>query len=106
MLRKFMPRCLLFFNLHSNMSPILLVHGGDDENNGTYTDQSVRMFSAFRASGVVSRLVVLPYEGHHYRARENVMHCLAETENWLRKHCIDKTQNELISETSNERSKI
>eukprot|EP00511_Aplanochytrium_stocchinoi_P000349 CAMPEP_0204822622 /NCGR_PEP_ID=MMETSP1346-20131115/817_1 /ASSEMBLY_ACC=CAM_ASM_000771 /TAXON_ID=215587 /ORGANISM="Aplanochytrium stocchinoi, Strain GSBS06" /LENGTH=902 /DNA_ID=CAMNT_0051948941 /DNA_START=146 /DNA_END=2854 /DNA_ORIENTATION=- len=95
-----------FFNLHSNMSPILLVHGGDDENNGTYTDQSVRMFSAFRASGVVSRLVVLPYEGHHYRARENVMHCLAETENWLRKHCIDKTQNELISETSNERSKI
>uniref|UniRef100_A0A7S3PLQ8 Peptidase S9 prolyl oligopeptidase catalytic domain-containing protein n=1 Tax=Aplanochytrium stocchinoi TaxID=215587 RepID=A0A7S3PLQ8_9STRA len=79
-----------FFTLHKDMRPILLIHGAEDENRGTYTDQSVRMFAALRSIGVVSRLVVLPYEGHRYRARESIMHCLAETEFWLRKYCVDK----------------
>ena len=78
-----------FMNVNSDMSPLLLIHGAEDENSGTYPDQSKRFFSALRGKGVKSRLVVLPKEGHGYRARESILHCLYETERWLKLHCTN-----------------
>ena len=78
-----------FMNVNSNMSPLLLIHGDEDENSGTYPDQSKRMFSALRGKGVISKLVLLPKEGHGYRARESILHCLYETEKWLDIHCAN-----------------
>ena len=77
-----------FMNVNPSMSPMLITHGLDDENSGTYPDQSKRMFSALRGQGVICRMVLLPKEGHGYRARESILHCLAETEYWMNKHCL------------------
>jgi dipeptidyl aminopeptidase/acylaminoacyl peptidase len=45
--------------------------------------QSERLYEALRGLGGTTRLVMLPYESHGYRARESVLHVLWETERWL-----------------------
>jgi len=67
--------------------PLLLIHGKDDTNIGTHTMQSERFYAALRAHGAPCRLVLLPYEGHGYRAEESVMHCLYEMDVWLNRYC-------------------
>jgi dipeptidyl aminopeptidase/acylaminoacyl peptidase len=63
--------------------PILLIHGELDDNSGTFPIQSERMFAALKGNGATVRYVVLPYEAHGYRARENTLHTLAEMINWM-----------------------
>jgi dipeptidyl aminopeptidase/acylaminoacyl peptidase len=63
--------------------PLLLIHGQIDENPGTIPYQSDRLFEAVRGSGGTTRLVMLPYEGHGYRARESVEHVLWEQISWF-----------------------
>ena len=66
--------------------PLLLIHGAIDENPGTIPYQSDRLFEAVRGSGGTARLVMLPYEGHGYRARESVEHVLWEQITWFEQH--------------------
>jgi len=63
--------------------PLLLVHGEKDNNTGTFPIQSERLFQAIQGNGGVARLVMLPEESHGYRARESVLHTMAETVEWL-----------------------
>jgi dipeptidyl aminopeptidase/acylaminoacyl peptidase len=72
-----------FMNADRIDEPLLLTHGGADNNPGTHTMQSERLFEAIKGLGGTTRLVVLPHEGHGYRARESVLHMLYETEQWL-----------------------
>jgi dipeptidyl aminopeptidase/acylaminoacyl peptidase len=62
--------------------PILLIHGEADNNSGTFPIQSERLFQAIKGNGGTARLVMLPYESHGYRARESVLHVLAEMFEW------------------------
>jgi dipeptidyl aminopeptidase/acylaminoacyl peptidase len=62
--------------------PILLIHGEADNNSGTFPIQSERLFQAIKGSGGTARLVLLPHESHAYRARESVLHVLAEMFEW------------------------
>lgn len=64
-------------------APLLLVHGEADNNPGTFTLQSERLFEAIQGLGGRARLVLLPYESHGYAARENILHMLWETDTWL-----------------------
>lgn len=64
-------------------APILLIHGANDSNSGTFPVQSERFFQAIQGNGGVARLVILPLEDHGYRARESVLHVLAEEFEWL-----------------------
>ncbi len=64
-------------------APLLLIHGEQDGNSGTFPIQSERLFQAIRGNGGTARLVMLPHEGHGYLARESVMHVLAEELDWL-----------------------
>jgi dipeptidyl aminopeptidase/acylaminoacyl peptidase len=64
-------------------APLLLVHGEEDGNPGTFPIQSERMFQAIRGNGGTARLVMLPHEGHSYLGRESVLHVLAEELDWL-----------------------
>jgi dipeptidyl aminopeptidase/acylaminoacyl peptidase len=64
-------------------TPLLLIHGEQDGNSGTYPIQSERLFQAIGGNGGTARLVVLPHEGHGYVARESVLHVLAEEFGWL-----------------------
>ena len=67
--------------------PLLLIHGEDDTNTGTFPMQSERMYAALKGAGCPSRLVVLPHEAHGYRGRESILHTVAETEAWLERYC-------------------
>jgi dipeptidyl aminopeptidase/acylaminoacyl peptidase len=64
-------------------APILLVHGADDANSGTFPVQSERLFQAIGGNGGTAKLVILPLESHGYLARESVLHVLAEQFSWL-----------------------
>ena len=66
--------------------PILLIHGQDDDNSGTFPVQSERFYAALKGNGATVRYVVLPLEAHGYRARESVGHTLWETVRWLDQH--------------------
>jgi dipeptidyl aminopeptidase/acylaminoacyl peptidase len=66
--------------------PILLIHGANDDNSGTFPVQSERFYAALKGHGATVRYVVLPLEAHGYRARESVLHTLAETIDWLDAH--------------------
>jgi dipeptidyl aminopeptidase/acylaminoacyl peptidase len=69
---------------HANKikKPILLIHGEADDNSGTFPIQSERLFEAIRGNGGTARLVLLPNEAHGYRARESILHTLAEMLDW------------------------
>lgn len=67
---------------------LLLVHGEKDENAGTLPMQSERLFDALKGHGAVARLVMLPHEGHGYRARESILHVIHEQERWLDMHVL------------------
>lgn len=75
-----------FSYAHRITAPVLLIHGAEDNNSGTYPVQSERFYSALRGHGVTTRLVMLPHESHGYRARESVFHVLAEQIEWLDTH--------------------
>ncbi len=64
-------------------TPMLLIHGADDNNAGTYPMQSERYYDALRGHGATVRLVMLPHESHGYRARESVLHMHWEWIEWL-----------------------
>jgi len=66
--------------------PLLLIHGIDDDNTGTFPIQSERLYAAMAGLGGTVRLVMLPKEAHGYRARESVMHVLYEMDAWLDKY--------------------
>ena len=63
-------------------APLLLIHGSIDGNAGTHPIQSERMYAAVAGNGGTARLVMLPCEGHAYRARESILHVLAEMLSW------------------------
>jgi dipeptidyl aminopeptidase/acylaminoacyl peptidase len=64
-------------------TPILLIHGMNDDNSGTFPIQSERMYAALKGNGAIVRYVQLPGEAHGYLGRESVGHTLAEMVNWL-----------------------
>lgn len=65
---------------------LLMIHGAQDNNSGTFPIQSERMFQAVKGLGGTARLVMLPNESHAYRARESIMQMLYESNNWLDKY--------------------
>ncbi|MFM1871867.1 MAG: hypothetical protein RL398_1289, partial [Planctomycetota bacterium] len=67
--------------------PLLLIHGEDDNNPGTFPIQSERLYAAIQGHGGEVRLCMLPHESHGYRARESVLHCLYEMCSWLDRFC-------------------
>lgn len=75
-----------FFHMHRMTEPLLIIHGMEDNNSGTFPMQSERLYQAVRGLGGTARLVMLPLESHGYRARESVLHMLHETVTWLNEH--------------------
>jgi dipeptidyl aminopeptidase/acylaminoacyl peptidase len=71
--------------MHANKvnEPILLIHGEADNNSGTFPVQSRRYYHALKGHGATARLVMLPNESHGYRAKESVLHVLAEMIDWF-----------------------
>jgi dipeptidyl aminopeptidase/acylaminoacyl peptidase len=74
-------------------TPLLLIHGMDDENSGTFPIQSERFYNAIKGHGGTTRLVMLPKEFHGYRAKESIMHTLWEMDQWLEKYVKNRQVN-------------
>ena len=72
-----------FMHADKMKTPMLLIHGADDNNSGTFPIQSERYYDALRGHGATVRLVMLPHESHGYAARESVLHMHWEWINWL-----------------------
>jgi len=64
-------------------TPILLIHGIADNNQGTFPIQSERFYAALKGHGATARLVLLPLESHGYAARESLLHMLWEMNTWM-----------------------
>ena len=64
-------------------TPLLLIHGMNDNNSGTFFIQSERLFAALKGFGATARFVSLPGESHGYLARESVFTVLAEMIEWF-----------------------
>ena len=75
------------FNFADNIKDaLLMIHGVQDNNPGTFPLQSERLFQAIKGLGGTARLVMLPNESHSYRARESISQMLYETNLWLEKY--------------------
>ena len=79
-----------FMHAEKVKTPLLLIHGVEDNNSGTYPLQSERYFNALKGLGATTRLVMLPKESHSYRAKESIMHMLWEQDRWLEKYVKNK----------------
>jgi dipeptidyl aminopeptidase/acylaminoacyl peptidase len=84
-----------FMHADKIKEPILLIHGENDNNSGTFPIQSQRMYQAIKGNGGTVRLCMLPFESHGYSARQSVLHTQAEMIDWLNKYVKNTT-----SETS------
>ncbi len=72
-----------FFRADRINTPLLLYHGGDDDNSGTYPIQSRRLIEALTALGKTAVLYEYPYESHTPRAIETKMDMWARFIDWL-----------------------
>lgn len=75
-----------FMHADKIKTPILLIHGVDDNNSGTFPMQSERFYQAINGHGGPARLVMLPFESHGYRARQSILHQAWEIDSWLKQH--------------------
>lgn len=67
-------------------TPLLMIHGIADNNQGTFPIQSERMYAALKGHGATARLSLLPLESHGYAARESLLHMLWEMNGWMDKY--------------------
>ena len=65
---------------------LMLIHGQQDNNTGTFPVQSERMYQALVYFGGTARYVQLPYESHSYLGIETILDMLYETGAWLDKY--------------------
>ena len=80
-----------FTHAHKINEPLLIIHGEADNNSGTHTMQSERLYQAMKGNGGTARLVLLPFESHGYAARESVLHTLAEMLEWADKYVKNRS---------------
>lgn len=67
-------------------TPLLLVHGENDQGAGTPVTESINLFKAIEKNGGTVKLLVLKNEEHVYLAKENILHLFAEQLDWLQKY--------------------
>ncbi len=75
-----------FYYADKIKDPLLMTHGEEDDNTGTFPIQSERLFAAINGLGGTARLVMLPHEAHGYRAQETTQHVLYEMITWFDKY--------------------
>ncbi len=72
-----------FFNADHIDTPLLMYHGQDDNNSGTFPIQSERLMQVLTGLGKTAALYVYPYESHAPRAKESYLDLWARWLNWF-----------------------
>jgi dipeptidyl aminopeptidase/acylaminoacyl peptidase len=71
---------------------LLMYHGMDDNNTGTFPIHSPRMFQALNGLGKKASLYMYPYEGHGPAARETILDLWSRWIEWLDIHVKDPSR--------------
>jgi dipeptidyl aminopeptidase/acylaminoacyl peptidase len=74
-----------FYADHIN-TPLLMYHGAQDNNSGTFIIQSERMMQALTGLGKTAVLYIYPFESHAPRAKENFLDLWARWLEWFDKY--------------------
>ena len=72
-----------FFSADQINAPLLMYHGADDNNTGTWPIQSERLIQALTSLGKKAALYEYPYESHTPRAIENNLDMWARWIGWF-----------------------
>lgn len=72
-----------FFHAHQVETPLLIYHGADDNNTGTWPMQSVRLMHALTNLGKDAALFMYPFESHTPRALETKLDMWARFLEWF-----------------------
>ncbi len=75
-----------FFYADQISAPLLMYHGAQDNNSGTFLIQSERMMQALTGLGKTAALYIYPFESHAPRARENFLDLWARWLEWFDKY--------------------
>ena len=75
-----------FFYADQINAPLLMYHGAQDNNSGTFIIQSERMMQALTGLGKTAVLYIYPFESHAPRARENCLDLWARWLEWFDKY--------------------
>ncbi len=81
-----------FFVADRISTPLLMYHGEEDNNSGTYLIQSERMIQALTGLGKTAVLYVYPFESHGPRARETYMDLWARWSEWFDKYVMEDSE--------------
>lgn len=94
------------FNYADNVKDaLLIIHGQQDDNMGTFPDQSFRLYQALVYHGATARYVQLPYEAHSYLGKETTLDMLYETGAWLDKYVKNAKPREVKKDDKTEEKK-
>jgi dipeptidyl aminopeptidase/acylaminoacyl peptidase len=88
-----------FFYADRIKAPLLMYHGAQDNNSGTFLIQSERMMQALTGLGKTAVLYVYPFESHAPRAKENFLDLWARWLEWFDKY-VKNAQPEARPTTS------
>jgi dipeptidyl aminopeptidase/acylaminoacyl peptidase len=83
-----------FFQADHIDTPILLYHGADDDNTGTFPIQSDRMIQALTGLGKTAVLYKYPFESHSPRAKETYLDLWARWLEWFDKYVKNPPKHE------------
>ena len=72
-----------FFYADQINTPLLMYHGEQDNNSGTFLIQSERMMQALTGLGKTAVLYVYPFESHGPRTKENLLDLWAHWIDWF-----------------------
>ena len=75
-----------FFYVDQINAPLLMYHGAQDNNSGTFLIQSERMMQALTGLGKKAVLYIYPFESHAPRAKENFLDLWARWLDWFDTH--------------------
>ena len=75
-----------FFFVDQIQAPLLMYHGAQDNNSGTFIIQSERMMQALTGLGKPAALYIYPFESHAPRAIENFLDLWARWLEWFDKY--------------------
>jgi len=92
-----------FFVADQIDTPLLMYHGMDDDNTGTWPMQSDRMIHALTSLGKTAVLYKYPYESHAPRAIEQQLDLWARWLHWFDYWVKGETTSEELTESGGQR---
>ena len=92
-----------FFKADQINTPLLMYHGADDNNTGTFPIQSERLMQALQGLGKDAVLYLYPFESHTPRAIEHNLDMWARWLTWFDRYVKGSDSQEMVGDSPNGR---